>query len=212
MKITISEKIGSVSYEIVSPQKPKAVVVLAHGAGAGMVHPFMKALSEALGKLDMATIRFNFPFIENKKGRPDLPAVAHATIEAAIAFAKKKFPDIPMFAGGKSFGGRMTSQLMAAKNLASVNGIILFGFPLHQPGNAGVERAEHLKDVKVPMLFLQGTRDALADFILIQQVVKGLKKSKLVSFESADHSFKSGKLNLIPALADEAAKWMLGKS
>ncbi len=209
MRISISEKIGSVSAEIIMPEKPKGVLVLAHGAGAGMVHPFMKALSEALCKLDMATLRFNFPFIENKKGRPDLPAEAHATIEVAIAFAKKKFPGVPIFAGGKSFGGRMTSQLMAAKNLASVNGIILFGFPLHQPGNAGVERAEHLKDVKVPMLFLQGTRDALADFTLIQQVVKGLKKAKLISFEGADHSFKSGKQNLIPSLADEAANWML---
>ncbi len=209
MKIKVSEKIGSVTGEINTPENPKAILVLAHGAGAGMNHPFMKSTSDELNQRAIATLRFNFAFIEQKKGRPDFPAVAHATIEAAILMAEKKFAGLPLFAGGKSFGGRMTSQLMASKPISSVMGIIFFGFPLHQPGNPGVERADHLNEVKVPMLFLQGTRDALADFSLIQKIVNGLKKSKLVSFEGADHSFKAPKQNLIPLLANSAAEWML---
>jgi predicted alpha/beta-hydrolase family hydrolase len=210
MKIKISDKIGSVSAELVSPENPKAILVLAHGAGAGMTHAFMKSISEELSRRSVATLRFNFPFVENKKGRPDVPAVAHATIEATLEAAKKKLPDVPLFAGGKSFGGRMTSQLMASKNIPGVQGLLFFGFPLHQPGNPSTERAEHLSNVKIPMLFLQGTRDALADFAMIQQVVKGLRKAELVAFDKADHSFKAGKQNLIPVLAQHAADWMLG--
>lgn len=210
MKIKVSDKIGSVSAEVVKPSKPKAVLVLAHGAGAGMSHPFMKSLSAELAALGIATLRFNFPFTENKKGRPDVPPVAHATIEAAIAAGAKEFKGIPLFAGGKSFGGRMSSQLMALKNVEGVSGLVFVGFPLHQPGNPSIERAEHLKEVKVPMLFLQGTRDALADFKMIGQVTKKLKLATLVSFENADHSFKAPKQNLIPALAEGTAKWMFG--
>jgi predicted alpha/beta-hydrolase family hydrolase len=209
MKIKVSDKIGSVSAEIIKPTKPKAVLVLAHGAGAGMNHPFMKSLCEALAEQGIATCRFNFPFTENKKGRPDVPAVAHATIEAAIVKASAECKKLPLFVGGKSFGGRMSSQLMALKTVENVSGLVFVGFPLHQPGNPSIERAEHLKDVKVPMLFLQGTRDALADFKMIQQVTKKLKLAKLVSFENADHSFKAPKQNLIPALAEASARWML---
>ena len=208
MKIKVSEKIGSVSAEAVMPKKPIAVLNLAHGAGAGMQHPFMKQLSDELSKLQIGSIRFNFPFTENKKGRPDAPPVAHATIEAVIVSTIKKYPDVPLFIGGKSFGGRMGSQLMSEKEIVSVNGIVFFGFPLHQPGNPGIERADHLKKVKVPMLFLQGTRDALADFKMIQVVTKELKKAKLVSFDGADHSFKAGKQNLIPVLAEATANWI----
>lgn len=212
MKIKVSDSIGSVSAEISKAKDPKDILVLAHGAGAGMHHPFMKSLSDELNKLSVTVIRFNFPFTENKKGRPDVPAVAHATIEAVINAASKKFPSLHIFASGKSFGGRMTSQLMAAKDLTEVKGIIFFGFPLHQPGNPSLERAEHLKKVKVPMLFLQGTRDALADYKLIQKIAKPIKNSTLKVFEGADHSFKSGKLNLIPTLAQDAATWMLNVS
>lgn len=208
MRIEVSDNIGSVSAEIVSPENPKAVLVLAHGAGAGMVHPFMKSLSEELTKFSIATLRFNFPFIEQKKSRPDFPTVAHATIEAAIQIATEEFSSVPLYAGGKSFGGRMTSQLMASKNISSVKGIVFFGFPLHQPGNPSIERAEHLIDVKVPMLFLQGTRDALAEISRVNQVVESIPNAKLIEFEGADHSFKSGKLNLIPALAEHTAKWI----
>jgi uncharacterized protein len=209
MKIKVSDKIGSVSAEITKPSKPKAVLVLAHGAGAGMNHPFMTSLCDALAEHGIATLRFNFPFTENKKGRPDVPPVAHATIEAAIAQGAKEFKKLPLFVGGKSFGGRMSSQMMALKNVEAVLGLVFVGFPLHQPGNPSIERAEHLKEVKVPMLFLQGTRDALADFKMIQQVTKKLKLATLASFENADHSFKASKQNLIPTLAETSAKWML---
>lgn len=208
MKIKVSDKIGSVSAEIIKPDKPKAALIIAHGAGAGMNHPFMTSFCEELAVCGVATLRFNFPFTENKKGRPDVPPVAQATIEAAIRKGLKEFTKIPLFAGGKSFGGRMSSQLMALKNVEGVSGLVFVGFPLHQPGNPSIERAEHLKDVKVPMLFLQGMRDTLADFKMIQQVTKKLKLATLVSFENADHSFKAPKQNLIPALAQETAKWL----
>jgi predicted alpha/beta-hydrolase family hydrolase len=172
------------------------------------MHPFMTSLCDELATLSIATLRFNFPFTENKKGRPDVPAVAHATIEAAIEAGAKKFPGVPLFVSGKSFGGRMSSQLLSTKEIESVSGIIFYGFPLHQPGNPGTERADHLKKVKVPMLFLQGTRDALADIKLIKELCKGLKKSTLISFDGADHSFKAPKQNLIPVLAKESAAWI----
>ena len=209
MKLAISDKIGTVSAEVLQPEQPKAVLVLAHGAGAGMSHPFMKSLSEELSQQGIATLRFNFPFIEQKKKRPDFPAVAHQAIEAAIHLAEEMFPDLPLFTGGKSFGGRMTSQLLSGKSIPGVYGIVFFGFPLHQPGNPGTERADHLEKVKLPMCFVQGTRDALAEFSLIQEVVKGLKRSRLISFEGADHSFKAGKQNLIPQIAKLAGDWML---
>jgi uncharacterized protein len=207
IKIKVSPKIGSVSAEVIKPSKPKAALVLAHGAGAGMNHPFMISLCESLAEEGIATLRFNFPFAENKKGRPDVPAVAHATIEAAIAQGIKEFKKIPLFVSGKSFGGRMSSQLMALQNIEGISGLVFVGFPLHQPGNPSAERAAHLNDVKVPMLFLQGTRDALADFNMIQQVTRKLKRATLVSFEKADHSFKAPKQNLIPNLAAAIAKW-----
>ena len=184
------------------------VLVLAHGAGAGMQHPFMHQLSVELKNRKLVTVRFNFPFMENKKGRPDAPAVAHAAIEAVIAATQNKFSKLPLFISGKSFGGRMSSQLMAEKKIEGVNGIIFYGFPLHQPGYSGIERADHLKKVKVPMLFLQGTRDALAHKTRITQVVKGLKKGKLILFDGADHSFKAPGQNLIPILARETADWV----
>jgi uncharacterized protein len=209
MKIKVSAKIGSVSAEVTKPPRPKAALVLAHGAGAGMNHVFMISLCDALAEQEIATLRFNFPFTENKKGRPDTPSVAHATIEAALAQGFKEFKELPLFVGGKSFGGRMSSQLMAIKNVQGVAGLACIGFPLHQPGNPSVERAEHLNKVKVPMLFLQGTRDALADFNMIQQVTKKLKLATLVSFVNADHSFKAPKQNLIPTLAETMAQWMV---
>lgn len=212
MKIKVSDKIGSVSAEITKLKKAKALLVLAHGAGAGMNHPFMKSICDELTTWEIATLRFNFPFTENKKGRPDAPPVAHATIEAAIAKGAKEFDEIPLFVGGKSFGGRMSSQLMAIKNIELVSGLVFVGFPLHQPGNPSIDRADHLKEVKVPMLFLQGTRDALADFTMIKGVVKKLKSATLISFENADHSFKAPKQDLIPVLAKQIADWILAQT
>jgi len=189
-------------------EKAKCIITLAHGAGAGMNHSFMIALAKTLSEASIATMRFNFPFTENKKGRPDPPAVAHKTIQAAISKAKELFPELPLFVAGKSFGGRMTSQFLSAHHDATVKGIIFYGFPLHPSGKPSTERAEHLKDVKVPMLFLQGTKDELATWDLIESVCESLPRAKLVRIEGADHSFKAGKQNVIQVLADITNDWI----
>lgn len=207
MKLKVSDKSGSVTAEGTEPKNMKAVYTFAHGAGAPMDHPFMIGMSKELEKLGIGTLRFNFPFMENKKGRPDAPAVAHQTIEVAANYLQKHYPKIPIFLSGKSFGGRMSSQFLAKAAPDFVRGIAFFGFPLHAAGSPSAERAEHLKDIKVPMLFLQGTRDSLADWDLITQVTSGLPKATLVKFEGADHSFKAGKKNLLPDIAQSVADW-----
>lgn len=209
IKIAVSSSIGEVSAEIIQPEKMKCLYVFAHGAGAGMNHPFMTALSKELFLLDVGTIRFNFPFTEQKKKRPDVPAVAHKTIEAAIQQVKKMYANTPLFAGGKSFGGRMTSQYLSSINSPDVSGVAFVGFPLHAPGKPSIERAEHLKSVMVPMLFLQGTRDELAHWELIEQVTSALSKATLVKIEGADHGFKVPKQNALPVLALHLKEWML---
>lgn len=206
--LEISPAIGNVSAECIVPENAKCIVTLAHGAGAGMNHPFMLALSKSLSEAGIATMRFNFPFTENKKGRPDPPAVAHKTIQASISKAKELFPELLLFVAGKSFGGRMTSQYLSAHHDSSVRGIIFYGFPLHPPGKPSIERAEHLKDVKFSMLFLQGTRDELAKWDLIESVCAALPLAKLVKIEGADHSFKAGKQNVIQLLADMTSDWI----
>lgn len=210
-KITIhvSPTIGDVSGIANVPPKAKALLTLAHGAGAGMEHVFMEKLSAALAEAGIATLRFNFPFAENKKGRPDQPTVAHQTIEAAINKAKKLQPALPLFAAGKSFGGRMSSQYLAANHRQDVAGLIFFGFPLHPAGKPGTDRAEHLQTVKVPMLFLQGTKDTLATWELIESVTQSLKKkATLVKIEGADHSFKAGKTDTIALLVEATLAWL----
>jgi len=168
----------------------------------------MKSVAVELANAGLATLRFNFPFSEHKKSRPDFPPVAHKTIEAAIGETQRLFPSLPIFAAGKSFGGRMSSQLLSTNPPDVVKGIIFFGFPLHAPGKPTMDRAEHLKTVRVPMLFLQGTRDTLAEWTLIEEVTGKLKLATLVKFEGADHSFKKGKENLIPLLVGEIKKWV----
>ena len=208
LKIKISENIGTVSAALLEPAQLKALIVLAHGAGAGMNHQFMIALSETLATKNIGTLRYNFPYMENGKKRPDVPAVATKTVEVVLMKAHELFPKIRIFGAGKSFGGRMTSQCLSKNHLDFVTGLIFYGFPLHAAGAPSIERAEHLKTVNVPMLFLQGTRDALAELSLIKQVTKGLKKSSLELFEGADHSFKSGKKEFIPELATATANWI----
>ncbi len=208
-ELIVSKSIGSISAELTSPEKPNAILTLAHGAGAGMNHPFMTSMANELAKNNIATLRFNFAYMEQKKKRPDVPAVAHKAIEAAANKAHELFPKIPLFLSGKSFGGRMSSQFLSAQKPSIVNGIIFFGFPLHPAGKPGIDRAEHLKEVKVPMLFLQGTRDTLAEWDLIEKVTSELPQATLIKFEGADHSFKKGKENLIPALACEVDKCIL---
>lgn len=208
ISVVVSKTIGKVSAKITAAAKAKYVLVLAHGAGAGMDHPFMKSLADALAKHGVTTVRFNFLFTEKKKGRPDAPPIAIKTIEQVSARAKELFPRLKHFGGGKSFGGRMTSQWVSKESPQAVQGIVFYGFPLHAPGAPSADRAEHLYSIKVPMLFLQGTRDALADLELLKVVCKKLKTSSLVTFERADHSFKSGKEDLIPKLAAVTAEWM----
>ncbi len=208
IKIDVSATVGKVSAQYIMPSDAKCIIDLAHGAGAGMDHPFMVALADALAEKNIATLRFNFPFTENNKRRPDTPAVAQQTIEAAIAKAHQFSATLPVFAAGKSFGGRMSSQYLSSHHEAAVKGIIFYGFPLHAAGKPSTDRADHLKKVKVPMLFLQGNRDALAQYDLIESVCEQLKKATLVKIEGADHSFKAGKVNTLEQLANATNDWV----
>jgi predicted alpha/beta-hydrolase family hydrolase len=179
-----------VSGLLMAPEDPRACYVLAHGAGAGMAHPFMTAVAEALAIERIATLRYQFPYMEQGSKRPDPPAIAHAAVRAACAEAARRFPDVMLIAGGKSFGGRMTSQAQAAEPLRGVRGLAFLGFPLHPPRAPSDERARHLFDVDIPMLFLQGTRDELADMSLLQALVAKLgTKATLEAFPEANHSF-----------------------
>ena len=211
LSIKITPEIGSVSAECLVPEKSKCVMTIAHGAGAGMNHIFMTTLSQLLYEKGIATMRFNFPFTENKKARADTPAVAHQAIAAAISKAQQLSPSLPLFVSGKSFGGRMSSQYLSAHNNIAVKGIIFYGFPLHPAGKPSVDRAEHLKQVKQPMLFLQGTKDELATWDLIEPVCNSLKRATLVKIEGADHSFKAGKKDIIPVLAAATHDWIKKK-
>jgi uncharacterized protein len=195
------------------PDGPKACLVLAHGAGAGMTHHFMVAVAEGLYQRGVGTLRYQFPYVELGSRRPDPPRVAQATVRAAVEEAHRQVPGLPLYAGGKSFGGRMTSQAQAAAPLPGIRGLAFLGFPLHAAGKPSVDRAQHLLDVEVPMLFLQGARDALAQPDLVRQVVGGLgDKASLAMFPDADHSFhvpaRSGRtdeevrVDLLDTLAD----------
>jgi predicted alpha/beta-hydrolase family hydrolase len=168
----------------------RACCVLAHGAGAGMTHPFMAAIAAGLAARGVATLRYQFPYMERGSKRPDAPGLAQATIRAATAAASQLAPGLPLIAGGKSYGGRMTSQAQAAAPLPGVRGITFLGFPLHASGQPSSERGAHLADVQVPMLFLQGERDRLADLRLIRPLVERLgTRATLKVFADADHSF-----------------------
>jgi len=207
ISIPVSSTIGKVSAAYDVPANATCLLSLAHGAGANMDHAFMVSLAEALSVADIGTMRFNFPFMENKKGRPDSPAVAHQTIEAAINKARDLFPGLPLLAAGKSFGGRMSSQYLSTHPEAAVQGIVFYGFPLHAAGKPSIDRAIHLYDIKVPMLFLQGTKDTLAQWDLIEEVTGSLKKAKLVKLEGADHSFKAGKQDIMSLLVKATSEW-----
>ncbi len=172
------------------PLRARACYVLAHGAGAGMKHPFMAAVAAGLGERGVATLRYQFPYMEQGSKRPDAPKLAHATVRAAVAEAVRHVPKLPLVAGGKSFGGRMTSQAQAIAPLAGVRGLAFLGFPLHPAKKPSDERAQHLFDVRIPMVFLQGTRDALADLALLEALVERLgARATLTLFAGADHSF-----------------------
>jgi uncharacterized protein len=172
------------------PPAARACYVMAHGAGAGMQHPFMSAAASELGALGIATLRYQFPYMERRSRRPDPPALCHATVRAAIFEAARRAPALPLFAGGRSFGGRMTSQAQAIAPLPGVRGLAFLGFPLHPAGRPADSRADHLSRVQIPMLFLQGTRDALAERSLVESLVTRLgARASLVWAQDADHSF-----------------------
>jgi len=198
-----------------APKNARASLVLAHGAGAGMAHPSMAAIAEGLEERGVATLRFQFPYMERGSKRVDSPRVAHAAVRAAVSEARRRAGTLPLFAGGKSFGGRMTSQTQAEAPLEDVRGLVFFGFPLHPAGAPSVERAAHLKDVGMAMLFLQGSNDALADVSLMRPAVAALgRRATLRLFADADHSFhvtkRSGRTNaaVMGEVLDVAAEWM----
>jgi predicted alpha/beta-hydrolase family hydrolase len=179
-----------VSGLLLSPPTPKACFVVAHGAGAGMLHPFMTTLANDLAVRQIATLRYQFPYMEKRGKRPDPPAVCHATVRAAVAAAHTLLPALPLIAGGKSFGGRMTSQAQAANPLPQVHGLAFLGFPLHRPKEPSDQRAEHLSKVKIPMLFLQGARDEFAQALLLNALIARLGAlATLCVLPDADHSF-----------------------
>jgi len=179
-----------VSARLLLPPAARACYVLAHGAGAGMEHPFLRAAASELAARGIATLRYQFPYLERGTRRPDPPALCHATVRAAVVAAARLAPALPLFAGGRSFGGRMTSQAQAAEPLSGVRGLAFLGFPLHPAGKPSQERAEHLAGVKIPLLFLQGARDALAERAPIEDLVQRLgARAVLYLIADADHGF-----------------------
>jgi len=198
-----------------TPPRARACYVLAHGAGAGMKHPFLAAIAAELATRGIASLRYQFPYMERGAKRPDPPPLAQATVRAAVAAAARSLPDLPLIAGGKSFGGRMTSQAQAKAPLPGVRGLAFLGFPLHPANRPSRDRAEHLFDVHLPMLFLQGTRDALAALDQIETVCEKLgERATLMLFENADHSFhvpaRSGRSDaqLRGEILDALASWI----
>lgn len=197
-----------------TPPSPRFGYVLAHGAGAGMRHPFLEAIAGALLERSVATLRYEFPYMEAHKNRPDPPAVAAARVREAVARARAEWPGLPLLAGGKSFGGRMTSTAQAEAPLPGVVGLAFLGFPLHPPGKPSVSRAEHLFRLQLPMLFLQGTRDEFAQLDLLTEVCEGLgSRATLHLLAEGDHSFKVPKRTgknaeqVLAELADRIAAW-----
>ena len=184
------DRANDVSALLLQPVGARACFVFAHGAGAGMIHDFMETVASGLRDRDIATLRYQFPYMEKGSRRPDAPAIAHAAVRAAVEEAARCCPGLALVAGGKSFGGRMTSQAQAITPLPGVHGLAFLGFPLHPAGKPSDARAEHLSDVNVPMLFVQGTRDKLAELQLIEPVVRRLGASaSLHLVQEADHSF-----------------------
>ena len=220
LTVRVSESAGDVEALLLRPDDANWLLVFAHGAGAGMHHPFMEHLAGQLAGCSVATLRYHFPYMQHRRKRPDPPAVLTATVRAAVAAASETAPGLPLLAGGKSLGGRMTSLTVADERsapgpgIASVRGLVFFGFPLHPAGRPGTQRAEHLARVRIPMLFLQGTRDALADLALLRPLCDTLVPlSTLHVVEGGDHSFhmlkRFGKTDadVLAELARTAASW-----
>ena len=208
------EGAGEVSAILMRPAAAQCLLVLAHGAGAGMTHPFLEKLARELAEAGVATFRYQFPYMEQRRRVPDSPSVATATVVGAVRAAAKAAPGLPLLAGGKSFGGRMSSQAASQQLLEGVRGLVFFGFPLHPPNQPSTKRGEHLEKVKIPMLFLQGTRDTLADLKLMKPLCSSLgSRAELHVIETADHSFhmlkSSGRSDaaVLHELAQTTASW-----
>jgi hypothetical protein len=216
IRFIVSEKSGKVSGLLRAPRGAKALLALAHGAGAGMRHHFMEDLADKLAERQVATLRYQFLYMEKGIKRPDNEAQLTATVRAAVAAALEHAPGLPLFAGGKSMGGRMTSIAAAKEPLAGVRGLVFFGFPLHAAGKPGAERGRHLFNVRSPMLFLQGSRDTLADLRFLEPVCKALgKRAELFVIAGGDHSFhvlkSSGRSDdeVLNEVVSKAAAWMI---
>jgi predicted alpha/beta-hydrolase family hydrolase len=201
---------------LLRPDDAKALYVFAHGAGVGMNHPSMAANAQGLAERGIASLRFNFPFMEKRTGRPDPPRIAHVAVRAAVGAAGEMAGDLPLFAGGRSYGGRMTSQAQSVAPLPGVRGLAFLGFPLHPAGKPGIERADHLAEVQIPMLFVSGSRDALAELDLLKSVVEPLgERATLHVIDQADHSLRvPAKSGRTPEQAqaealDALAEWMI---
>jgi uncharacterized protein len=214
LQFDVSESIGSVSAILVRPPDAWLLYVLAHGAGAGMRHHFLESISGTLAERGIATLRYQFPYLEAGRKRPDYPSVLEATVRAAAAKAAELAPELPLIAGGKSLGGRMTSGAAAAVPLPGVRGLVFLGFPLHPPGQPGTSRADHLGRVDLPMLFLQGTRDAFARLDLITDMCEELESNATLHVvEGGDHSFavlkRSGRTSseVLGELVDATVEW-----
>jgi predicted alpha/beta-hydrolase family hydrolase len=212
--LQVGERVGEVSALLELPRSARALYVLAHGAGAGMRHRFLQAVAAGLAERDIGTLRYQFPYMEAGGRRPDPPGVLEATVRAAVARAAAAAPGLPLLAGGKSLGGRMTSGAAAKSPLPGVRGLVFLGFPLHAPGKPGAERAAHLARVQIPMLFLQGTRDTLADLGLVKGVTGRLAGATLHVVDGGDHSFavlkRSGRTEteVMIELLDTIVDWM----
>ena len=213
LRITVRGN-GDVSALLIRPPNARWLLVLGHGAGAGMAHPFLEKLAAELAGAGVATLRYQFPYMEQRRRVPDRPEVLTSTVEAAVRLATEAVPGLPVLAGGKSMGGRMTSQAAAENLLGSVKGLVFFGFPLHPPNRPSTKRADHLAKVGMPMLFLQGTRDTLADLTLLRPLCEKLgSRATLHVILEGDHSFhvlkKSGKTDaeVMTELAQTTAAW-----
>ncbi len=217
MELFLNDKLGKISLETEDATNPIAVLILAHGAGAGMHHPFMVSLGQKLSEKRISVVRFNFPYMEQGRKSPGSPKSNIETWQLVVEHIESAFPNIPIFISGKSYGGRMGSHLIAENDMSSVDGIIYYGFPLHAPGRDSKDRAAHLTDVKIPQLFLQGTKDKLANIEMIGEVVETLSTAEMSVLEDGDHSFNvpkrtgKSKEDVMSWLAEETTNWILNR-
>ncbi len=214
MELFLNDKLGKITAEVDAAPKPIAILILAHGAGAGMHHPFMNEVARSISEQEITVVRFNFPYMEQGRRSPGSPKANIETWKLVIDHINAQYLGLPIFISGKSYGGRMASHLMAENPHPQVKGLIYFGFPLHAPGKDSKDRADHLKSLKVPQLFLQGTNDKLANIHLVKEVIAELNKATLLEVEHADHSFnvpkKSGKTKseVMESLTSTASSWI----